>query len=144
MKQLLKSVIQNQIIISANIEDDLSANIEDENKKNKDSKKFTLYNNVIDNLISFDPSYLNKLLAGITNINDKALIAVYTLTPRRRIMDYQLMKITHQTNVDKLKEGSNYLVIEIEIPSLFVILRHKLKQANQNKKLQYLLIYLQY
>ncbi len=52
MKQLLKSVIQNQIIISANIEDDISANIEDENKKNKDSKKFTLYNNVIDNLIS--------------------------------------------------------------------------------------------
>ncbi len=60
---------------------------------------------VIDKLISFDPNYINKLIAGITNINDKALIAVYTLTPPRRIMDYQLMKITHQTNIDKLKEG---------------------------------------
>ncbi len=36
-----------------------------------------------------DPGYINKLLSGITNISDKALIAIYTLTPPRRIMDCQ-------------------------------------------------------
>jgi hypothetical protein len=90
---------------------------------------------VIDNLISFDPAYINKLLAGITNINDKTLIAVYTLTPHRWIMDYQLMKTTHQTNVDKLKEGYNYLVIENEIPSLFVFLRHKTQTSQSEPKI---------
>ncbi len=39
----------------------------------------------------------NKLISGITNISDKALIARYTVTPPRRLMDYQLMKITHET-----------------------------------------------
>jgi hypothetical protein len=57
---------------------------------------------VINHLISFDEQYINKMLSGITNINDKSLIAVYTLTPPRRIRYYQLMKITHQTNIDIL------------------------------------------
>ena len=48
---------------------------------------------MINNLISFDDNYIDKLLNGITNINDKALIAVYTLIPPRRVKDYQLMKI---------------------------------------------------
>ncbi len=74
------------------------------------------------------------MLSGITNINDKASIAVYTLTPPRRIMDYQLMKIAHQTNIDKLKTGFSNLVIENEIPSLFVFLRHKTEKSQPEPK----------
>ena len=33
--------------------------------------------NVINNLISFDPQYIDKAIAGITNINDKALFDIY-------------------------------------------------------------------
>lgn len=91
--------------------------------------------NVIDSLISFDPGYINKLLSGITNISDKALIAVYTLTPPRRIMDYQLMKITYETNIDKLKPGFNYIIIENEVPSLFVFLRHKTQKSQPEPKI---------
>jgi hypothetical protein len=75
------------------------------------------------------------LLSGITNISDKALIAIYTLTPPRRIMDYQLMKITHQTDIDKLKPGFNYIIIENEIPSLFVFLRHKTQKSQPEPKI---------
>ena len=90
---------------------------------------------VINSLISFDPGYINKLLSGITNISDKALIAIYTLTPPRRIMDYQLMKITHQTDIEKLKPGFNYIIIENEIPSLFVFLRHKTQKSQPEPKI---------
>jgi hypothetical protein len=86
-------------------------------------------------LISFDPGYINNLLEGIKNINDKALIATYTLTPPRRIMDYQLMKITHETDIDKLKVGFNYLIMENEIPSLFVFLRHKTQKSQPEPKI---------
>ena len=85
--------------------------------------------NVINNLISFDPVYINKLLAGIKNINDKALLAVYLLTPPRRIMDYQLMKVTHQTDIEKLDKKFNWVIFENEIPSLFVFLNHKTKKS---------------
>ena len=90
---------------------------------------------VIDKLISFDPKYINELINGITNINDKALIAIYTLTPPRRIMDYQLMKITHQTDIEKLKPGFNYIVIENGVPSLFVFLRHKTQKSQPEPKI---------
>jgi hypothetical protein len=40
----------------------------------------------------------------------------------------------HQTNIDKLKEGFNYLVIESEIPSLFVFLRHKTHTSQPEPK----------
>jgi hypothetical protein len=91
--------------------------------------------NVINSLISFDPGYINKLLSSITNISDKTLIAIYTLTPPRRIMDYQLMKITYKTDIEKLKPGFNYIIIENEIPSLFVFLRHKTQKSQPEPKI---------
>ncbi len=44
-------------------------------------------------MISFDPAYINNLLEGIKNINDKALIAIYALTPPRRIIPTDLATI---------------------------------------------------
>jgi hypothetical protein len=90
---------------------------------------------VIENLISFDPAYINELLSGIKNINDKALLAVYLLTPPRRIMDYQLMKITFQTDLTKLDKKYNWIVFENEIPSLFVFLNHKTKKSQPEPKI---------
>ena len=90
---------------------------------------------VIDNLISFDPGYINNLLSGIKNIGDKALIAIYMLTPPRRIMDYQLMKITHEMDFKKLDHRYNYIVLENEIPSLFVFLNHKTKKSQPEPKI---------
>ena len=90
---------------------------------------------VIDKLISFDPAYINKLLTGIKNINDKALLAVYLLTPPRRIMDYQLMKITYQTDIKKLDKKYNWVVFENNIPSLFVFLNHKTKKSQPEPKI---------
>jgi hypothetical protein len=91
--------------------------------------------NVIENLISFDPAYINKLLSGIKNINDKALLAVYLLTPPRRIMDYQLMRITYQTDFNKLDNRYNWVVFENDIPSLFVFLNHKTKKSQPEPKI---------
>ena len=110
-------------------------NIDLSKKYQRDRDKNDAPDNVINSLISFDPGYINKLLSGITNISDKALIAIYTLTPPRRIMDYQLMKITHQTDIDKLKPGFNYIIIENEIPSLFVFLRHKTQKSQPEPKI---------
>jgi integrase len=88
---------------------------------------------VIDKLISFDPKYIEKLLIGITNINDKALMAVYTLTPPRRIMDYRLMKITFKKKDDKtLNHQYNYITFENGIPDLFVFFNHKTKKSQPN------------
>ena len=112
-----------------------SLNIDLSKKYQRDRDTNDAPDNVINSLISFDPGYINKLLSGITNISDKALIAIYTLTPPRRIMDYQLMKITHQTDIDKLKPGFNYIIIENEIPSLFVFLRHKTQKSQPEPKI---------
>ena len=47
-------------------------------KYNRDRDTNDAADDVIDKLISFDPGYINKLISGITNISDKALIAIYT------------------------------------------------------------------
>ena len=80
---------------------------------------------VIDKLISFDPKYIDKTITGIKNINDKALFAVYTLIPPRRIKDYQLMKITDKTDFEKLDKRFNYIIIENNKPSIFIFYNHK-------------------
>jgi hypothetical protein len=90
---------------------------------------------VINNLISFDDKYINKLLDGITNINDKALIAIYTLIPPRRIMDYQLMKIANKTDITKLDKRYNYIILKNKIPDFFYFLNHKTKKTQQEPKI---------
>ena len=80
---------------------------------------------VIDKLISFDPKYIDQTITGIKNINDKALFAVYTLIPPRRIKDYQLMKITDKTDFEKLDKRFNYIIIENNKPSIFIFYNHK-------------------
>ena len=45
------------------------------------------------------------------------------------------MKITHQTDIEKLKPGFNYIIIENEIPTLFVFLRHKTQKSQPEPKI---------
>jgi hypothetical protein len=87
---------------------------------------------LINNFISFDEQYIKKLLSGITNVNDKTLIAVYTLTDPRRKMDYQLMKITYEKNFDKLNQEFNYIVFENDKPHYYIY-NHKTKTTQQPK-----------
>ena len=90
---------------------------------------------VINNLISFDDNYIDKLLNGITNINDKALIAVYTLIPPRRVMDYQLMRIADKVDITKLDKNFNYIILKNNIPDYFLFLNHKTKKTQQEPKI---------
>ncbi len=59
-----------------------------------------------------------------------ALTAVYTLIPLRRIMDYQLMKITYRRNSQKLDKRYNYIVFKNDIPfynkTLFLFFNNKI------------------
>ena len=110
-------------------------NIDLSKKYQRDRDTNNAPDNVINNLISFEPSYINKLLAGIKNINDKALLAVYALTPPRRIMDYQLMKITHRTDIERLDKKFKWVIFENELPSLFVFLNHKTKKSQPEPKI---------
>ena len=110
-------------------------NIDLSKKYQRDRDTNDAPDNVINNLISFEPSYINKLLDGIKNINDKALLAVYLLTPPRRIMDYQLMKITYQTDITKLNKNFNWIIFKNDIPDLFVFLNHKTKKSQPEPKI---------
>ena len=88
----------------------------------------------INNLISFDETYINNLIDGIANISDKALVAVYTIAPPRRIRDYQLMKVTYKTDFDKLDNRFNYIMFENKKPSLFAFYNHKTKSSYPETK----------
>jgi hypothetical protein len=88
----------------------------------------------IDKLISFDPVYINSILDKITNINDKALFACYTLIPPQRVQEFQLMRISDIKNLDKLNKNFNYLLMEDDKPSLFNFSRHKTEATFPNKK----------
>jgi len=90
---------------------------------------------VINNLISFDDEYINKLVSGITNVSDKALVAVYTIAPPRRIKDYQLMKLTNKKDFDKLDPKYNYIMFENNKPSLFAFYNHKTKGSYPETKI---------
>ncbi len=83
-------------------------------KYQQETHKNDAPDNVINSLTSFDPGSIHKLLSGITNISDKALISIYTLSPPRRIMDYQLIKITYETDIEKLKLGFNYIILKMK------------------------------
>jgi hypothetical protein len=90
---------------------------------------------VINNLISFDDTYINNLIDGIANISDKALVATYTITPPRRIKDYQLMKLTNKTDFDKLNPRFNYIMFENNKPSLFAFYNHKTSRSAPETKI---------
>jgi hypothetical protein len=49
-------------------------------------------------------------------------------------MDYQLMKITHQTDIEKMDKRLIWVIFENKIPSLVVFLNHKTKKSHPEPK----------
>jgi hypothetical protein len=45
------------------------------------------------------------------------------------------MKVTHQTDIEKLDKRFNWVIFENEIPSLFVFLNHKTKKSQPEPKI---------
>jgi hypothetical protein len=114
-----------QYNIISTINNNYSMEYQEERDKNDAPDK------VINNLISFDEDYINNLINNINDINDKSLIAVYTLTPPRRIKDYNLMKITTETDLNKLDNNYNYVIIQNNKPIYFYFLNHKTKKTSE-------------
>lgn len=114
-----------QYNIISKINNKLSQEYQEERDKNEASPK------VINNLIQFDETYINKLLNGINDINDKALIAIYTLAPPRRLKDYYLMKISNFINLNNLDKNYNHIVIKNNKPYIFLFYNHKTKNTSE-------------
>ncbi len=69
------------------------------------------------------------------DINNTALIAVYALAPPRWIEDYNLMKLTTETQLNKLDDNYNYIIIQNNEPTYdFIFLNHKTKKHNSLKQ----------
>ncbi len=115
------SVMSDHTIINSNY----SMEYQNERDKNDAPDK------VINNLISYNEDYINNLINNINDINDKALTAVYTLTPPRNIKDYNLMKLTTETDSKKLDDNYNYIIIQNNKPIYFYFLNHKTKKTSE-------------
>jgi len=62
-------------------------------------------------IISLDPIDISSNLAKIKKIDDKLIYALYTLFPARRL-EWRLVKLTDETNLDKLDNNINYLILK--------------------------------
>ena len=120
---------ENEYKIIAAVNIDLSKNYQRERDTNDAP------DTVLENIISFDDAYINKIIKGITNLNEKALFASYTLIPPQRVKEFQLMKITNKKDFDKLDKKYNYIMFENNKPSLFVFYNHKTKKTYPEKKI---------
>jgi len=62
-----------------------------------------------DKIINLDKATIMSNIELIENIDDKLIFALYTLMPSRRL-EWRLMTITNETNINKLKD-SNYIIV---------------------------------
>lgn len=78
-------------------------------------------------IINFEPKNIKATLKSITDINQKAIFSVYTLQPPRRLEDFAAMKITTETDPQKLRnKNNNYLIIDHnDNPSQFIYNKYK-------------------
>ena len=116
---------KNQYETISKINNDYSMQYQEEREKNDAPDE------VIKKFISFDEDSINKLIDDINDINDKSLIAVYTLTPPRRLKDYYLMRITYNLNFDELDKKYNYIVMKNNKPFTFLFYNHKTKKTSE-------------
>ena len=61
-------------------------------------------------IISLEPTDVSSNIAKIKNLDDKLIYALYTLFPARRL-EWRLIKLTNETNLDKLNDNNNYLIL---------------------------------
>lgn len=91
-------------------------------KKKKDNKMTEKENDVL-----LPWSEILEKTKGITNLEDKALVSVYTLFPPRRIDSYRLMRVfTKRTGMSVPNDDNNYLVLNSKrVPQKFVFQNYK-------------------
>jgi len=61
-------------------------------------------------IISLEPTDISSNLAKIKKLDDKLIYALYVLFPARRL-EWRLVKLTKETDLDKLKDNDNYLIL---------------------------------
>lgn len=77
-----------------------------------------------DKIIDLDNTTIIKNISKLPRIEDVLIYTLYTLQPARRL-DYRNVKITNETNLDKLKDPStNYLIVSTS-PYKFVFNDYK-------------------
>ena len=81
-------------------------------------------------IISLDPIDISSNLAKIKNINDKLIYGLYTLFPARRL-EWRLVKLTNETDVEKLNDNFNYLIIK---PNSKVVVFNEYKTKKKYKQ----------
>lgn len=102
----------------SDINKQISSNIQKDKKDNKMTDKEK------DTMISWD-EILEKT-KDITNVEDKALVSVYTLFPPRRIESFRLMRVFTKRAGKVVPDDENYLVLNSKrIPQAFVFNKYK-------------------
>ena len=91
----------------------------------RDNNSVSVKNNL--RIINFTPGNIKTMLKSITDIHQKAIFAVYTLQPPRRLEDFAAMKITTETDPQQLRnKNNNYLIIDHNNnPSQFIYNKYK-------------------
>ena len=89
-----------------------------------------------DKIIDLDKTTILSNIAKLKKIDDVLIYALYTLQPARRL-DYRYVKITTETDINKLNDPStNYLMISSH-PYKFVFNNYKTYKNTDNKYYQF-------
>lgn len=78
-------------------------------------------------IINFEPKNIKAKLNSISDLHQKAIFSVYTLQPPRRLEDFAAMKLTTETDPQKLRNKNfNYIIIDDnKNPSQFIYNKYK-------------------
>lgn len=81
-------------------------------------------------IISLEPTDVSSNLAKIKTLDDKLIYALYTLFPARRL-EWRLVKLTNETDLDQLKDKNNYLILN---PKSKVVVFNEYKTKRKYKQ----------
>lgn len=109
-KSIHQTLTKVGIFINKKVQDKREENVLDEEDHNK--------------IIDLDPSTVITNISKLPRIDDILIYALYTLQPARRL-DYRNVKITTETDINKLNDlSTNYLIIN-RLPYKFVFNDYK-------------------
>ena len=78
------------------------------------------------NIFNLEPTHIQDVITSINKIKDKALFAIYTLQPPRRVEDFQFMKLTtEQYPTKQTNLNLNYCILVNGTPKQFIYNNYK-------------------
>ena len=109
---ILKVISSHLRTINKNIHQTLTKTAININNKVQDQRKENeLDEEEYDKIIDLDKTTILSNIAKLKKIDDVLIYSLYTLQPARRL-DYRFVKITNETDINKLNDPStNYLMI---------------------------------